>query len=143
MLFRSHCAERSGDKGGNLCRVHWPGESKPTKLHVVWDVHILRRNLEEAQLGALEYAGKLNTRITDEQAATWKTGNPAAWAWEAHTIAVTKVYAGIPDDGSTGRITEDYIHAGQAIVDEQLMKGGVRLAAILNDIFTPATGGTK
>lgn len=138
-----HCAERNGDKGGNLCRVQWPGESKPTKLHVIWDVHILRRNLDEAQLGPIDYAGQLNARINTEQAAGWKAGTPADWAWEAHQIAVAKVYAGIPDDGSTGQITEAYIHAGQTIVDGQLMKGGVRLAAVLNDIFTPSAGGTK
>ncbi len=132
-----HCAERNGDKGGNLCRVEWPGESKPTKLHVVWDSHILRRNLDEAQLNATEYAEKLNARITDEHAAAWKTGTSADWAWEAHQVAVTKVYAGIPDDGSTGKITEEYIHAGQSIIDEQLMKGGVRLAHILNEAFQP------
>jgi hypothetical protein len=132
-----HCAERNDDKGGNLCRGLWPGESRPEKLHVIWDIHLPRKNLRDAQLDSLAYADKLNRRITDEQAEAWRAGDAAAWAWEAHGRAITTVYAGIPDDGSPAPLNNNYIRAGQALADEQLSKAGVRLARILNEVLSP------
>lgn len=131
-----HCAERDGDKGGNLCMVRWPGESKPVKLHVIWDVNLPRESLQTQHLQPLPYADKLNARITPEQAASWSTGTPADWAWESHQLAVTKVYPEIPESGPAHRLSDQYIKSGQVVVDEQLAKAGVRLARLLNDAFS-------
>lgn len=120
-----HCGERNGDKGGNLCSVRWPGESKPVKLHLVWDVTLVESLLNTTDVE------KLKAAITPEQAATWATGTTADWAWESHRLAVTKAYGEIPETG-THRLSDEYVTAGQQIVAEQLSKAGIRLAHLLN-----------
>jgi hypothetical protein len=130
-----HCAERHGDKGGNLCWVVLPGESKPKKLHGVWDGDLVRKNMEFHRMDPLTFAALLNSRITKEQAEKWKTGDPAAWAWETHVLAVTKAYYTIPDNTGNKILSRDYVQLNQGTVDEQLKKGGVRLAELLNQAF--------
>jgi hypothetical protein len=122
-----HCGERNGDKGGNLFQVRWPGESKPVKLHAVWDSNLVQRLVRNEGISA----ETLNATITREQAIAWSTGTAADWAWESHRLAVEKVYADLPESGAH-RLSEDYITAGQAVVREQLAKGGVCLAHLLN-----------
>ncbi len=128
-----HCAERNGDKGGNFCRVRWPGEPKVANLHSVWDFNLPRKNLEDAVLTPVAYGDRLSGQITAAQAAAWKPGTSADWAWESHQLAVTKVYATIPADGTTITLSADYIASSQPLVDEQLKKAGIRLARLLND----------
>jgi hypothetical protein len=130
-----HCAERNGDKGGNLCMVVLPGESKPKKLHVVWDVDLVKKNLSVHQMDALTFAALLNSRITKEQAEKWKTGSSADWAWESHLLAVTKTYATIPAHTGNKILTRDYVETNQSVVDEQFKRAGVRLAELLNQAF--------
>lgn len=138
-----HCAERNGDKGGNLCYVHWPGESKAVKLHVVWDVHLVRKDLSDHGVDALGYADGLNAKQTAEQVRAWQKGSPADWAWESHLIAVTDVYESIPAGGSSTPLSPAYIERGQKIIELQFMRAGARLARLLNDAFTPTAGGAK
>jgi len=129
-----HCAERHGDKGGNLCVVTFPGIAKPQKLHVVWDVHLVQKNMHFHRMDALSFAELLNSRITKEQEAVWKQGTPADWAWESHVVAVTKTYATIPAGG--GKIlSRDYVETNQSVVDGQFKKAGIRLAELLNQAF--------
>lgn len=127
-----HCAERNGDRGGNLCMVRWPGDSKPVKLHAVWDVNLPREILGSQHLAPLPYADKLNASITPENAAVWSAGIAPDWAWESHQIAVTKIYPEIPENGPPHRLSDDSIKKGQTIVEQQLAKAGIRLAQILN-----------
>jgi hypothetical protein len=128
-----HCGERNGDQGGNKYFVYWPGDQKPQRLHVIWDVYLPRRNLSDAGLTALSYADKLNTRITPPRRLLWSKGTSADWAWESHQIAVAKVYASLPAEGLPHHLSPDYIKSSQRIVDDQLMKGGLRLALLLNE----------
>jgi hypothetical protein len=65
-------------------------------------------------------------------------------AWESYKLAVTKVYRGIPFQNFCDNqkpaplvtdLTRGYENSGSKVVREQLQKGGVRLAAILeNDL---------
>jgi hypothetical protein len=128
-----HCAERNGDKGGNGCLVLWPGDPKPFKLHAVWDGTILRKSLREQNLTPLAYAEKLNDAIKPAQRTAWLTGKPVDWANDSHQLAVEKVYHSIPSNGPPAELNEKYIESSQALVDQQLMKAGLRLAALLNE----------
>jgi hypothetical protein len=62
-------------------------------------------------------------------------GTPTAWAEEAHDVAAKTAYA-IPIDRALGSV---YFDAAMPAVRLQLLRGGVRLAALLNEIF----GGTS
>jgi hypothetical protein len=44
-----HCAERNGDKRGNLCMVTYPGRPGPVNLHYVWDSLLLEKLLSDRQ----------------------------------------------------------------------------------------------
>lgn len=130
-----HCGERNGDKGGNLCMVVLPAGSKPRKLHVVWDVDLVEKNLKFHHMEPPALAALLNSRITKEQEEKWKTGDSADWAWESHVLAVTKAYYTIPAHTGNKILTRDYMEMNQSVVDEQFKKGGVRLAELLNQAF--------
>ncbi|HUK82489.1 MAG TPA: S1/P1 nuclease [Verrucomicrobiae bacterium] len=132
-----HCAERKGDKGGNLCLVLWPGISKPVKLHVVWDVYLIEKSLSDRKLDTLAYADYLNQALAIPNAESWSTGKPPDWAWESHHAAVTVVYDTIPAEGQPELLSAEYILRGQGLVDFQLSKAGLRLAALLNHTLGP------
>jgi hypothetical protein len=42
------------------------------------------------------------------------------------------VYAGVPADGAPPKIDQTYVDRSQTVVEQQLRRGGVRLAAVLN-----------
>lgn len=126
-----HCADRDGDRGGNLQVVRYPGAAEDTNLHAVWDGNLLRANL--GRLGPLEYADRLNDEISGRQARRWSRGTPAEWALEGHDLAVEFVYAGLPPAGLTPVALEaSYITANRRLVARQMKKAGVRLAEVLD-----------
>jgi S1/P1 Nuclease len=70
---------------------------------------------------------------------------PAQWAWECHVVCVERVYK-FTDGTILPKHTakqveltqENYIKANNGVVPEQLKKGGVRLAKVLNECFAEA-----
>jgi hypothetical protein len=133
-----HAAEREGDHGGNLLRVTFPGTDDPKlNLHRVWDV-----DLAEAALGGLEprdYAKRLQGAVAAEEAARWQKGTPEDWVNESHQAAVDVVYrkadkTELPRAGVV-ELDRAYVERGKPVVEEQLKKAGVRLAAVLNEAF--------
>jgi hypothetical protein len=133
-----HAAERGGDRGGNLLKVTFPGADDPgLNLHRVWDV-----NLVDAALGGLDpldYARRLQAAITPEQAAAWQKGTPEDWVNESHRAAVDFAYrkadrTELPREGVV-ELDGAYVGRNKPVVEEQLKKAGVRLAAVLNELF--------
>jgi len=129
-----HCAERYGDKGGNMVWVREPNDVKATRLHAFWDETLVEKNIKNRRMDVMAYADSLNRAISATQAKAWCTGNPANWAWEAHLLAVKEVYAGIPVHGKAVTLDAAYITRSQRIVAEQLSKAGLRLAQVLNEV---------
>jgi hypothetical protein len=83
-----------------------------------------------------EYGATLNGRITSKQANAWATGTPLEWATESWRISRDEVYTSdVPVDGPPPTLTEDYVAKAQPVVDQQIQKAGVRLAATLNLTF--------
>jgi len=121
-----HC-ENNEDRGGNdvpvlFLRAH-------TNLHALWDSGLLRdMEGEEHLLAALRQA------ITPEEAAAWSSGTVEQWAEESFHAAQLTVYGLLPSApaGRAAQLTELYEQMAQPVVQEQLEKAGVRLAAILN-----------
>lgn len=128
-----HCAERNGDKGGNGRLVFFLDRPRATNLHSVWDTAILLTRKGTTRNAA--YADTLNARIKPEQAAEWEKGTPADWANESHKVAVEIVYRDIPADGPPPKLDKPYVDAGGLVIEQQLQRGGVRLAMILNNVF--------
>jgi hypothetical protein len=128
-----HCAERNEDRGGNFRLVFFPGQRQALNLHRVWDVSILGLSLNKSS--TRDYADELHARLTRKIERAYSRGDPVGWANESHALAVRIAYAGIPADGPPPTIDDAYLRAAQPVVDEQLLKAGVRLANVLNHVF--------
>lgn len=128
-----HCAERDHDKGGNGRLVYFLDQHRAINLHSVWDSSILLH--QKGAMRVLPFAMSLNSKITAEQTDAWAKGAVKDWANESHDVAVKVVYAGVPARGPVPKLDQAYVDRATAAVDEQLEKGGVRLAVVLNRCF--------
>jgi hypothetical protein len=121
-----HCADNN-DRGGNTVRVLF--FDRQTNLHTVWDSGLIGRMLPEDQL-----LTELS-RAAAQHAAGWRKGTVVQWAEETHGLARKMVYGRLPkvQNGAPVPLAADYEKKAGPLVKEQLAKGGVRLAALLND----------
>jgi len=116
---------RDEDAGGNKIVVYW--FDRKTNLHSLWDNMLI----EYQQYSYTEYANLLNTREPD-QVKTWQASPLEDWFYESHVIS-DSIYAASPNEAKLGY---KYNFQFQKILDEQLLKGGVRLAALLNQVLS-------
>jgi hypothetical protein len=112
------------DKGGNDFKVNW--FSTPTNLHSVWDSQLI----DFQQLSYTEYTDAIN-HTTAEQRDEWQKAPISQWLFESNQIA-EKLYTEIKP-GDVLNYKYNFTHI--AIVNRQLLKAGVRLAGVLNQIF--------
>ncbi|MGN6419955.1 MAG: S1/P1 nuclease [Pseudobacter sp.] len=115
---------RLEDLGGNRIRLSWFNSS--TNLHAVWDEKLV----EFQQLSYTEYVSAIN-HTTKAQRKAWQAEPPSSWVINSYNIA-QKLYAGVtPDQKLSYRYNFDHVQ----ILNDQLLKGGVHLAGLLNNIF--------
>ena len=112
------------DRGGNNIKLYWFGE--PTNLHRVWDEHLI----EFQQLSYTEHVAAINF-VSPAQKEKWQRQPLSEWIYESYQVA-QKLYLDVkPED----KLTYSYNYYHLNILNQQLLKGGVRLAGLLNDIF--------
>lgn len=75
-------------------------------------------------------AGWLNARITPADVKTWSSADPAVWMADSVTVR-DQIY---PPAGDTA-LGYRYVYDNTPRMELQLEKGGVRLAAYLNQLF--------
>ena len=140
-----HTTDRACDRGGNSERVNFylDGDKRPNlALHHVWDTVELELLMKHAKItDERVYAGILMAGIKPGSADKWTRASADQMAWESYQLAVKKVYRGIPFQDFCDKqkpptplitdLTTAYENDGTKVVHEQLMKAGVRLAAIL------------
>jgi hypothetical protein len=120
-----HTVDRD-DAGGNRTMVTF--FDRPISLHMLWDVAII----EKQTFDWGEYVQRLETTwFPGKDVRSLARGEPADWAWDAHTAAVNVGYA-LPEDMKLG---DDYTRAARTAVDRQLALAGIRLARLLNEAF--------
>jgi hypothetical protein len=119
-----HSAD-DGNKGGNAIHVTFLGHR--TNLHAVWDTGILAPAVAGDERA---YALELARSITPAGLARWQGGAPADWANESYEIARRLIYGEWPHE--PGPLPASYERMALPVVDAQLEKAGVRLAAALN-----------
>ncbi|MDF2432727.1 MAG: nuclease [Mucilaginibacter sp.] len=117
-------AAHTDDKGGNDIKLNW--FNTPTNLHSVWDSQLI----DFQQLSYTEYATAIN-HTTLAQRNEWQKAPISQWLFESNQIA-NKLYTEIKP-GDTLNYKYNFTHI--AIVNQQLLKAGVRLAGVLNQIF--------
>ncbi len=115
---------RDEDAGGNKIVVYW--FDKKTNLHSLWDSMLI----EFQQYSYSEYA-KLLDIASPETVKAWQSGSLEDWFYESHVLSDV-IYAASPNEAKLGY---KYNFQFQKTLDEQLLKGGVRLAALLNQAF--------
>ncbi len=122
-----HAADRH-DKGGNSVNV-LQGRRR-SNLHRVWDQDVV------VALGSdsMRVAASLERDLVPADRAKMMAGTPADWANESFQIASREIYASLPAGGPV-RLPRDYTEREKTAVRQQLLRAGLRLAAILNAIY--------
>ncbi len=127
------------DLGGNRINVKFFGEGK--NLHSVWDDAIIKRILKTSGEGIKweAYAANLRKSISPEDHARWLAElSPEEWTGESAKLAQQIAYQNLIKNRpvkTNDRLEKDYYQKSVPVVEEGLKKAGVRLAAILNDIY--------
>ncbi|SEA25222.1 S1/P1 nuclease [Pedobacter hartonius] len=115
---------RKEDLGGNKVNVTWFGQR--SNLHRVWDEGLV----DYQQLSYTEYAAAIN-HPTKEQLIKWRHDSLKETVYESY-VACNKIYELTKADDKLGyRYNFEFVD----LLNEQLLKGGVRLAQILNNIY--------
>ena len=122
-------------------------------LHSVWDTGIPQSMLASHDMTVEEFADFLDYRYRP-RFQRWNSGQAADWAWEGHDLAIS-AYRSLPanlprdldfkpgtcaDNNHIAKrladlhmvLGERYDNVSHPIVEEQLTKAGIRLAALLN-----------
>jgi hypothetical protein len=115
---------RHDDQGGNKITVYWFGEK--TNLHTVWDSEIVNSQ----QYSYTEYANLLDI-ASDDQVKAWQSGSLDDWFYESHVLS-DSIYDASPNES---KLSYRYNFDFQRVLNLQLLKGGVRLAELLNQTF--------
>lgn len=116
---------RFEDLGGNKIKVLWFNE--PANLHSVWDEKLI----DYQQLSYTEYVTAIN-HTTKSQRLDWQKQPVSQWIIDSYQIA-QQLYGEIrePDQKLSYRYNFDHVQT----LNDQLLKGGVHLAGLLNEIF--------
>lgn len=119
---------RATDLGGNKHAIKYFG--KENNLHSVWD-----SSLPESahKWSYTEWQQQIDRANSDEVVLILQNGTPEKWAQETFEIA-KDVYEKTPKDAN---ISYDYIAEWTPVIEQQFLRGGLRLADVLNSIFDP------
>ncbi len=123
-----HCPMHAGhksDKGGNGTQIKYFG--KQQKLHSVWDSAIVE---SAHKWSYIEWQQQID-RLSPKEEHVIVHGTPNDWIEETVELA-EDVYENSPTDVNH---SYDYVAKYAPMVELQLLKGGLRLAAILEDIY--------
>lgn len=123
-----HCPMHMGhksDRGGNRWQLTYFG--KGTNLHSIWDSGII----ESAHKWTYsEWVEQIDTN-SKEIDAQMAQGTPESWGKETYEIC-KKIYDATPV-GS--KLSYDYVREWTETIETQLLRAGLRLARVLNEIF--------
>lgn len=115
---------RGEDAGGNAIKVKWFGKS--SNLHKVWDSDIL-----DGKLYSYTELTNIINHPTEQEVRQWQSDDFDVWI--ADNIATRP---GVYDFDADERYWEyKYMYTNWPVIKIQLLKGGVRLAGLLNEIF--------
>jgi hypothetical protein len=117
---------RAEDRGGNSIKLYWFRET--TNLHAVWDEKLIKFQ----ELSYTEYAQSINFASAYE-IKDWQKTPIEEWVFESHQIALS-LYDELSGMQNPHLGFEyDYKHLN--LLNKQLLKAGIRLAGLLNEIF--------
>lgn len=115
---------RFEDLGGNKIKLYW--FNAPTNLHRLWDEQLI----DFQQLSFTEYTKAINFSSREQQRA-WQYNPLENWLYESYQISESLYKEVQSEEKLSYRYNFDHIDT----LNQQLLKGGIRLAKILNDLF--------
>ncbi len=134
-----HAGDR-GDLGGNRFPAYY--SRIRSNLHAIWDGYLAERAISTP---AADAAGLLSETARADRAAL-AAGLVTDWAREAWEVSRDFAYGGILPDPCADQpaqppvLTQDKIQALVPIVRRQIVRGGLRLARVLDEAFGAGTG---
>jgi len=115
----------AGSTGGNDIKLQWFGQA--SNLHRVWDSDLI----EEQQLSYTEYTAYLN-HTTSAQRKKLQAEPLSKWLFDSYSLAES-LHSEITENNARLGYRYNYDHI--KTLNEQLLKGGVHLAGLLNEVF--------
>lgn len=123
-----HCPMHAGhksDRGGNDTKIKYFGNKK--KLHSVWDSEIVE---SVHRWSYSEWQSQIDI-LTPKAERKVKRSTPNEWVEESVVLA-NDIYA---NSDTNENLSYDYVARYAPIVEQQLLFGGLRLAAILEKLY--------
>lgn len=133
------------DRGGNRCYVKWFYSKWPSSLHAVWDSKIV----DFTKYSYTEYTDFLD-HVDDEDVVKWQSDAIETWLLESRRLH-DSVYPRTADTNPSEYCNKDrkkvksnkmpvlsyeYVYTMRPIVDRRLQQAGIRLAGILNEVYS-------
>lgn len=115
---------RGEDKGGNDIQVRWFNEG--TNIHRLWDSDMI----ESYQMSYSELAGNAE-KLSNGEIQEIASGSFEDWMYESRELS-KRAYASAEIGEKLGY---KYMYDWFPVVRQQLQKGGIRLAEVLNEIY--------
>jgi hypothetical protein len=118
---------RRNDYGGNKIAVKWFDDY--TNIHSVWDSKILNQK-------GLSYTAHTEfiNHPNNSQLKQWQATDYLEWAQESKDVR-GQVYTFNWDRNTLPELSYEYAYNNGDLLDERILKAGVRLAGKLNQIF--------
>ena len=117
---------RASDLGGNRHSVKL--FDRHSNLHSAWDSWLPE---QAHKWSYTEWAQQIDRNDSTLIAEIFTLSNPDEWGRETYNIA-TRIYDTTPGDAA---LSYDYIAEWTPIIEQQFLRGGLRLADILNSVF--------
>ena len=133
-------------RGGNGISVKWNGAT--TNLHAVWDTQMVEKaagGSSAAAYGAWAQTleARIDSGIYSSQKASWtacsniKTASACALAWAQDANAINCQYV-LKVDETGQELSGSYYDGAKPYIEQQIAKGGYRLAAWINALAAAA-----
>lgn len=113
---------RADDRGGNVVKLTFFGA--PTNLHTLWNSTLI----DHQKLAYTEWRDLITRRLTPDELRQWSSADPQQWVADS----VTEREALYPAETD---LRYEYVFAQNDRLNRQLAKGGLRIAAYLNQLF--------
>ena len=117
---------RLSDKGGNYHKITF--FTTETNLHSLWDSYLPE---SAHKWSYTEWQSQID-RVSEVERTRLIAGDIDDWAKETYMIA-SKIYEATPIGSN---ISYDYVAEWTPVIEQQFLKGGLRLAHLLNIIYS-------
>ena len=112
------------DRGGNDVKLKFGGKNR--NLHSIWDSGIIENTASESALNK-----RIKQRIADGEDDA--AGDAEDWANEAHVLGKKAYEQVLKELGGDKKISNKELREDGKIIEDQLLRGGVRLAKLINE----------